>query len=111
MLFQYIGDGADAPAMCEIFDHFFIINGEPVEVTNPHAVKKLMGNKSFKFEPTMPNLKCLPYSETIVIPEKKLPVEECVPASDDDPNSFDVVIVQEKPEIKGHVKPNKRSRK
>lgn len=53
MLFQYIGDGADAPATCEIYDQFFVLNGEPVEVTNQFTIKKLIGNRSFKFEPTL----------------------------------------------------------
>ena len=53
MLFQYIGPDAAAPATCEIYDHFFVLNGEPVEVTNAHSIKKLMGNMSFKFEPAL----------------------------------------------------------
>lgn len=53
MLFQYIGDGKCSPKECEIFDYHFILNGEPVDVTNERAIRKLMGNKTFLFEPTL----------------------------------------------------------
>lgn len=53
MLFQYIGSGADAPATTEVYDCFFVLNGEPVEVTNAHSIGKLMGNSSFKHEPVL----------------------------------------------------------
>ena len=64
MLFQYIGDGEYSPLDCDVFDYHFILNGEPVDVTNEHAIKKLMGNKTFKFEPAL------------IAPVVNFPVEE-----------------------------------
>lgn len=89
MLFQYIGDGEDSPLECDVYDHHFVLNGEPVEVKNDHAAHKLMGNKTFKFEPSL------------VAP--KAPV--FVPEPDD--KSFDVVIeaVDPEPEVVNFEQP------
>jgi len=53
MLFQYIGPDAEAPKTCEFYGQFFVLNGEPVEVTNIYTIEKLIRNKSFKFEPCL----------------------------------------------------------
>lgn len=53
MLFQYVGHGEDSPINCDVFDLHFVLNGEPVDVTNEFVIKKLIGNKSFKFEPVL----------------------------------------------------------
>jgi hypothetical protein len=53
MLFQYIGPDADAPPTCDFFVHHFVLNGEPVDVTDAHTIRKLMGNPSFKHEPVL----------------------------------------------------------
>lgn len=53
MLFQYVGHGEDSPISCDVFDLHFVLNGEPVDVTNEFVIKKLIGNKSFVFEPVL----------------------------------------------------------
>lgn len=50
MLFQYVGSGDKSPETCDIFDHFFVLNGEPVDVKNEFVIKKLMNNGSFIYE-------------------------------------------------------------
>lgn len=51
MLFQYVGDGDNSPQTTEVFGHTFELKGEPVDVKNPAAIKKLKGNKTFIHEP------------------------------------------------------------
>lgn len=47
MKFIYIGD-KDAPRETKVFGYEFTLNGPAVEVTDPHAQKKLSGNPTFK---------------------------------------------------------------
>jgi hypothetical protein len=49
MLFQYIGSD-DAPRTVTIYDYFFEIKGEPVEVTNVYHIEKLKNNGSFLWD-------------------------------------------------------------
>ncbi len=54
MKFQYIGCGAhDAPRQIRVFGHDFTLMGEPVEVLDPHVIKKLMGCATFVHEPVL----------------------------------------------------------
>lgn len=54
MKFQYIGCGAhDAPREIRAYGHDFVLKGEPVEVLDPHAIKKLMGCRTFVHEPVL----------------------------------------------------------
>ena len=81
MLFQYIGD-ADAPETTTIYDYYFELRGEPVEVTNPYHIEKLKNNGSFlwdKGEVTP----IVPAPEPVVGTEEPV-IEEVVEASNDD---------------------------
>ncbi len=53
MLFQYIGGTHDAPTFCDVYDKHFVLNGEPVDVTDERHIKKLMFNKSFLHQPQL----------------------------------------------------------
>lgn len=50
MLFQYIGDGDEYAPKKTLFmgKYSFTLHGDPVDVTDAHAVKKLIGNATFK---------------------------------------------------------------
>ncbi len=99
MLFQYIGDGSeDAPQECDTFDLHFVLNGEPIDVLDKRVIKKLIGNKTFKFEPAL------------VAPKPEFPAQES------DERSFDVVVESEgeaSPEVVNFEMPiaKKRGRK
>lgn len=90
MKFQYIGCGADdAPRKIRAYDHDFVLKGEPVEVLDPHAIKKLMGCATFVHEP--------------VLAAPKVEPKEAPKADKDSEDNWDVVdpvvtkIKQEKP--------------
>lgn len=91
MLFQYIGDGEDSPLECDVYDHHFVLNGEPVEVKNSHVANKLIGNKTFKFEP--------------VLVDPKAPE---LPSAD---KSFDVVVEAAEPEIVSFEQPTTKKKR
>lgn len=48
MKFRYVGDGNDPPEQTTTLGHTFVLNGKAVEVTEPDAMKRLLGNRCFK---------------------------------------------------------------
>lgn len=48
MKFQYIACGDEPPERTEFMGHSFTLNHKGVEVTNEIAIRKLLGNPSFR---------------------------------------------------------------
>lgn len=48
MKFQYIGSENNPPQETTVFGHEFTLNGPSVEVSDPVAVEKLKGNRTFR---------------------------------------------------------------
>lgn len=88
MKFQYIGDGKQSPENIRTFGHDFVLKGEPVEVLDPHAIKKLMGCATFVHEPVLAS----PVEPIVSI----VSVQVDLPGEEDEGDDIPEVVVEPK---------------